>query len=304
MSRISPTLLILAAGLGSRYGSLKQIESVGPSGERIIDYSIVDAISAGFKKFVFVISRKNEKLFKKSISEKLPSDLNVEFVFQDLDSFKTDAEINPDRVKPWGTGHALLVASKIINEPFAVINADDYYGSQSYKIAYNFLSSNAGKEHNYALVGFKLKNTLSDFGNVSRGICEVDEDNFLMSIVERTEIKREMDRIIFKDETDNWKELNGDEITSMNMFIFRPTVFNKFKICFDSFLKESGTSLNDEFFLPAVVHEIIESKEGKVKILETPDFWFGLTYPKDKNIVSEKIIRMIEQKKYPKILWK
>ena len=203
-----PSLLILAAGLASRYGSLKQIDKIGPSGERIIDYSVYDAVRAGFNKIVYVIRKSFEEEFQEVILDSLPKEIETEYVFQELDSFETDHELNPNRVKPWGTGHALLSASSVINGSFTVINADDFYGAESFKSAYNFLTSNSSPNE-HALIGFKLSNTMSDYGYVSRGVCKVDAANYIESIIERTEIVKRDNKILFKDENGNWKDLKG-----------------------------------------------------------------------------------------------
>ena len=221
MKTNKPTLLILAAGLGSRYGSLKQIDKIGPSGERIIDYSVYDAIKAGFGKVVYVIRKSFEEEFKEVIIDVLPTEIETDYVFQELDSLASDIKTNPDRTKPWGTGHALLTASSAIENSFAVINADDFYGADSFKLAYNFLISVDDEPSEHALIGYKLINTMSDYGSVSRGVCEVDEDNFMNSIIERTEIIKNEGKILFKDEQSNVKELSGSEIVSMNMFAFK-----------------------------------------------------------------------------------
>lgn len=298
-----PTLLILAAGLGSRYGSLKQIDKIGPSGERIIDYSVYDAVRAGFGKIVYVIRKNIEDEFKEIIIGSLPKEINVEYVFQELDSIETDIKINPHREKPWGTGHAVLTASSVIDTSFTVINADDFYGLNSFKLAREFLTSVTEESSEHALIGYKLNNTLSDYGSVSRGICEVDEKNYITSIVERTEIKRDNNCVVFKKDSNNWKKLIGTEIVSMNMFAFNPKVFNKYRESFNSFLMNHGNDPKSEFYLPSVVDELIKSKDGKVKIVETDEQWFGLTYKEDKSIVAERISQLVKQGKYPSKLW-
>lgn len=298
-----PTLLILAAGLGSRYGSLKQIDKIGPSGERIIDYSVFDAVREGFGKIVYVIRESFEKEFKEVIIDTLPNEIETDYVFQELNSVNSDIEINPDRKKPWGTGHAVLSAASAIRGSFAVINADDFYGANSFRLACNYLTSENNILNEHALIGYNLVNTMSDYGSVSRGVCEVDEYDYMKSIVERTEIIKNNNKILFKDESDNWEELRGSEIVSMNMFAFKNSVFNTFRECYDTFLKNHENDLKTEFYLPSVVDELIKSKVGKVKIVETEEQWFGLTYKEDKEIVSKKILDLIEQGKYPSKLW-
>jgi len=303
MKTNKPTLLILAAGLGSRYGSLKQIDKIGPSGERIIDYSVYDAIKAGFGKVVYVIRKSFEEEFKEVIIDVLPTEIETDYVFQELDSLASDIKTNPDRTKPWGTGHALLTASSAIENSFAVINADDFYGADSFKLAYNFLISVDDEPSEHALIGYKLINTMSDYGSVSRGVCEVDEDNFMNSIIERTEIIKNEGKILFKDEQSNVKELSGSEIVSMNMFAFKNSIFNRYQKSFDNFLKKNGNDRKREFYLPSVVDELIKSKLAKVKVIETTEQWFGLTYKEDKEMVKTRISNLVKQGKYPTKLW-
>ncbi len=299
---MKPTLVILAAGLGSRYGSLKQIDRIGPSGERIIDYSVYDAINAGFGKIVYIIRKNFENDFKEVILNELPSEIEVEIVFQELDSVSSPSSYSSNRVKPWGTAHALLCASSVINEPFAVINADDFYGEESYKIASDFLRSNQ-LDNEHALIGYKMNNTLSEYGSVSRGVCTSDSKNNLVSIVERTEIKISDNKIIFKDENNNWNSLTGNEIVSMNMFAFNPSILKYFKTYFEQFLDENKNNLKAEFFLPTVVDNLINSNKAVVKILETNASWFGLTYSEDKTIARKRIADLVAQGIYKNKLW-
>ena len=297
-----PTLVILAAGLGSRYGSLKQIDRIGPSGERIIDYSVSDALNAGFGKIVYVIRESFKEEFKEVILSELPSRIETDIVYQELDSVPTENVFSKERVKPWGTAHALLCASSKINEPFAVINADDFYGAESYKIAFEFLTSSKS-ESEYALIGYKLNNTLSEYGSVSRGICKTESNNNLISIVERTEIKILENKIKFKDEKNQWHSLTGSEIVSMNMFAFKPSIFNDFKTDFEEFLNENKNNLKAEFFLPTVVDNQINSNNSIVIVLETNASWFGLTYSEDKPIARNRIADLISKGIYKNKLW-
>lgn len=299
-----PTLLILAAGLASRYGSLKQIDKIGPSGERIIDYSVYDAIRAGFGKIVYVIRKSFEDEFKSEILNVLPDSIETDYVFQELDSFNKNINYNPERVKPWGTGHALLTSESVIKNPFVIINADDFYGFESYKIAYNFLITKPNEANTFALIGFELSKTLSEYGSVSRGICATDENDYLKSVVERTEIKKENEKIFFKDEYENWQHLFGNEICSMNMFAFKPSIYTEAKPIFFDFLKKNKENLKSEFYLPALVDQLIKLNKAKVKVLKTDDQWFGLTYKEDKEIVRSKILKLTKDGKYPDNLWK
>ncbi len=302
MENKKPTLLILAAGLGSRYGSLKQIDQIGPSGERIIDYSVYDAVKAGFGKIVYVIRESFKDEFKEVILDALPSEIETDIVCQELDSLPPTLSYSKERTKPWGTGQALITAAKVIKEPFVVINADDFYGAESYQIAADFLAS-VESERDYALIGYKIKNTLSEYGSVSRGVCEADSSNFLSSIVERKEIKKSDNKITFKDENDNWNPLNGDEIISMNMFAFTPSVFKSFEEDFEKFMKENGYNLSAEFLIPSVVDTLINSNKAKVKVVKTNANWFGLTFPEDKPIARKKISELVKNEVYPHKLW-
>lgn len=299
------TLLVLAAGLGSRYGSLKQIDSIGPSGERIIDYSIYDAQRAGFNKVVYVIRESIKEEFEKLIIKKIHLNLKIETVCQEIGSIPLNGYKVNGRAKPWGTAHALLTASSVIDEPFIVINADDFYGSESFRIAANYLKSVQNYNNpEYALIGYKLYNTLSDYGSVSRGICQIDKNNNLISVTERTEIKKELKEIKYKDDDNTWSNLTGDEIVSMNMFILFPSIFSYCKDYFYEFLKHNSMNSKAEFFLPAVIDRLVKENKIKVKVLETSGNWFGLTYPEDKFTTTKKVQKLVNEGKYPQKLWK
>ncbi len=302
--KIKPTLVIIAAGLGSRYGSLKQIDRIGPSGERIIDYSVYDAVRAGFGKIIYVIRQSFEEEFNEVILNHLPSDIETGYVFQEIDSIEKNINYNLERKKPWGTGHALLVAKAVVKEPFVVINADDFYGAKSFKIAYNFFQSENMAGNNYALIGFNIKNTLSEYGTVSRGICSVDKEGYLTSVVERTEIKIDNEKILYKNEFDSWKNLNGNEIVSMNMFAFTPGIFELIEPDFRNFMKNNKDNIKSEYYLPSAVDKQIKDGKAKVKVLSTPEQWFGLTYKEDKAIARKKILDAVNAGKYPEKLWK
>ena len=300
---MKPTLLILAAGMGSRYGGIKQITPVGPNGEAIIEYSIFDALRNGFKKIVFIIRKEIEKDFRETILSKLPNEINVKLVFQELTDIPINVEIPAERKKPWGTGHALLAARDEIKEPFVIINADDFYGENSFKIASDFLKEAENQDNLYGLIGYKLINTLSDFGSVSRGVCEIDEDGYLRSIVERTEIVKENGKVKFRNENGEWENLTGDEIVSMNMFAFTPKVFKYFNDYFKEFLKQNAHNVKAEFYIPFVVNELIRTNTAKVKVPQTTAEWFGLTYKEDTELAREKMLRLIESGVYPNKLW-
>lgn len=297
------TLLILAAGLGSRYGSLKQIDKIGPSNERIIDYSVYDAKRAGFNKVVYVIRKSFEDEFKELIIDQLPKEIQSDYICQELDLIPSKFEVPFNRVKPWGTAHALMIAESKINEPFAVINADDFYGIGSFKLAVDFLKSSNKNESAFGLIGFLLSNTLSAFGSVSRAICEIDKDNFLTTITERSNIKIVAGSIYFEDNYGNKGTFSGDEITSMNLFLFTPMIFTHLKKLFEEFLSDNNSNPDSEFQLPTALNSIVRSGNVKVKTLVSKEEWFGLTYKKDKPIARKKINSMVIKNIYPFKLW-
>jgi len=298
-----PTLLILAAGIGSRYGGLKQLDKVGPGGEAIIDYSIYDAIQAGFGKVVFVIRQSIEVDFREFIGNKLDGKIEVEYVFQELDKLPEGIAINPERQKPWGTGHAVLMAADIIKENFAVINADDFYGSDAYSTIAKYFKDLEPSSNDNCMVGYQLKNTLSDHGYVSRGQCTSDENGFLKDVVERTHIEKKPEGIFFKDETDKELKLDENTLVSMNFWGFTPQYFVQLKNRFVRFMEANKKELKAEFFIPTVVNEIIEEGIGKTKVLESDASWFGVTYQEDRPVVVESIRKLIREGKYPEKLW-
>jgi UTP-glucose-1-phosphate uridylyltransferase len=298
--RISPTLLVLAAGMGSRYGGLKQVDPVGPSGEAIVDYSIYDALRAGFAKVVFVIRKDIEPSFRMTVGARFERHVDVEYVFQELDKLPPGSSIPAGRTKPWGTLHAVLMASDAINEPFAVINADDFYGAESYRSLARHLQSDL---LNYAMVGFVLRNTLSDFGPVSRGVCQVDGDDFLQNIVELTNIVRDGAHAMNTDATGRVTNLSSDEVVSMNMWGFTPHIFEQLREIFHEFLGRSGSDLSSESYLPSAVNELVLAGRAHVKVLRTNDSWCGITYREDHPRVVERISQLIRDGFYPKRLW-
>lgn len=300
---MKPTLLILAAGMGSRYGGLKQMDKVGPSGETIIDYSIYDAIRAGFGKVVFVIRREIEEEFKEVFIDRLKGKIDIEYVFQELSMVPEGITVPENRKKPWGTGHAILVAEDKIKEPFAVINADDFYGSQSFGVIAEFLRNNQN-EKDYAMVGYQLDKTLSEFGHVARGVCEVDENGLLQAVTERTHIQRTAKGIVFTDETSGEEIiLQGDETVSMNFWGFQSSVFPWLKRYFTEFVKEHGNEPKSEFFIPILVMELIKIRQANVKVLQSGEKWFGVTYKADKEDVMQKILYKVKSGEYPEQLW-
>lgn len=294
------TLLVLAAGIGSRYGGIKQIDGFGPSGETIMDYSLYDAIRAGFTKVVFIVREEILEIMKEKFGPKAKGRIEIDFVVQKQDKFIPKEFQNPERVKPWGTGHAVLCAREIIHEPFVVINADDFYGKDAFaSIADFFMNDHSGA---HAMVGYTLKNVLSEHGSVSRGVGEMDQAGFLKSIVERITIVVENGKIISK-EKDGDKELSPEAPTSMNFWGFHPTVFDLTAAMFNDFLKNNHQNIKAEFFIPLIVNALILENKGKVKVLGGGKTWFGVTYKEDKEPVSEKLRALVKKGEYPQKLW-
>ncbi len=297
---MKPTLLILAAGLGSRYGGLKQLDPVGPSGETIMDYSIYDAKNAGFGKVVFVIRPSFEEDFKNVIIAKYKDFIEVDYVFQELDMLPEGYSVPEGREKPWGTAHATLVAANKINEPFAVINADDFYGRESFQTIADFLvKMYEQNDETFTILAYKLENTLSEYGTVARGVCEIDKDSYLVDIKEHTKISIDGDKII-SDIENHIEELSADTPVSMNLMGFPASSFKYFEHYFKEFLSENHTNLKAEFFLPLVLSKVIKNKENKVKILNSNAKWFGVTYKEDKAQVVENIQKLVDDGVYPK----
>ncbi len=298
-----PTLLILAAGIGSRYGGLKQLDKVGPCGETIIDYSIYDAIQAGFGKVVFVIRENIEADFRSFFDEKLKGKIEVEYVFQEIDKIPAGLSFNPERVKPWGTGHAILMAKEVIHENFAVINADDFYGREAYQTLVDYFKTGNNLETDYCMVGYELRNTLSENGYVSRGQCKSDENHFLLDVIERTHIERKEDTIVFQDDNGNLIKLEGDTLVSMNFWGFTPSYFAFLNEKFSQFIPKNRDNLKAEFYIPSVVNELIIEKRAQVKVLHSKASWFGVTYKEDKAGVMENIQKLVASGVYPQKLW-
>ncbi len=301
---MKPTLFVLAAGMGSRYGGLKQLDGLGPNGETIMDYSIYDAVRGGFGKVVFVIRHSFEADFREKIISKYQNIIPVELVFQELDYLPEGFQLNPERVKPWGTNHAVLMGKEVIKEPFAVINADDFYGRESFKVLADYLSGLEGKTNDYCMIGYRLGNTLSESGSVARGICEKDSDECLTSVVERTYIVRDADGVIkYKDENEQLIPVGENVPVSMNMWGFTPEYFQYSEEQFIDFLRQNGENPKAEFFIPLVVNNLIVNKKAKVKVLDTPSKWFGVTYAEDRPMVVAKIQELINQGEYPEKLF-
>jgi len=301
---MKPSLLILAAGIGSRYGSLKQIDKFGPSGETLIDYSIFDALKAGFQKVTFVISKSMEKDFNEILEKKFQDKIEVHYVLQEIEDVPGGIQVTAQRKKPWGTAHAVLVASPEIKEAFAVINADDFYGADSFKIIFSYLSSLKKDDKNYCLVGYRLSKTLSEHGYVARAICELDEKEYLKSIVERTRILKMQGKVVYQDEKGRMIPIGGDPIVSTNLMGFTPSVFSDLELHFEKFIQEHNQDPKAEFFLPDILNQIIKKTKVKVKVLSSEENWFGVTYKEDKNSVTQNIQNLVNKGIYPRNLWK
>jgi len=301
---MKPTLFVLAAGMGSRYGGLKQLDGLGPNGETIMDYSIYDAIKAGFGKLVFVIRKSFEEDFKAVVVNKYKDLIDVEIVFQDITNVPEGFTYNPEREKPWGTNHAVLMGKDVIKEPFAVINADDFYGQESFAILAEFLRSVEGKKNEYCMVGYRVGNTLSESGSVSRGVCVVDEKSYLQNVVERTHIEEKSGTIIYLDENGEEVAIAANTPVSMNMWGFTPDYFDYSVEFFKKFLLENGQQLKSEFYIPTAVNELIHQKKITCKVLDTPSKWFGVTYAEDRPQVVLKINELVRKGVYPQQLYK
>lgn len=299
---MKPTLLVLAAGMGSRYGGNKQLDEVGPSGETIIDYSIYDAIRAGFGKIVFVIRRDIEEQVRERFVKKLKGKIEVDYVFQEITNVPEGATYTPERVKPWGTSHAVLVADKAISEPFGVINADDYYGYESYLTLKDFLV-NDKDPNSYCIVGYKLGNTLSDHGTVNRGVCNVDSNGLLKNIVEVLKIEKTADGAKAANPDGGEMKFNGSEIVSMNLFGFKPSFFNILHEDFRSFIAANGSDPKSELLIPATLDRYIKKNQVTIKVLMSNERWFGVTYREDKPFVVDSIREMVRKGIYPESIY-
>ena len=286
------TLLVVAAGMGSRYGGLKQLDAVGPNGETIIDFSVYDAIRAGYNKVVFIIRKDFEKQFKQKISNKYKNKIDVEIVYQDLNDLPGSFRCPNERSKPWGTGHAILAARNAISEPFVAINGDDFYGKESFEVISNYYSS---VNNGFVMAAFQLDKTLSENGSVSRGICEQNSSE-LVTVVETHDIKKNSVGII---ECNRDISLLGNELVSMNMWGFTPTLFDHLEKMFNDFLTDNISDLKSEFLIPSVINDLIEKNIEKVKVLKTQSTWFGVTYVEDKAFVESQIKELIQSGEYP-----
>jgi len=298
---MKPTLVILAAGMASRYGSMKQVEGFGPSGETIMDYSIYDAIRSGFGKVAFIIRKEFEKNFREIVGKDIEGRIHVEYVFQELNKYAEGFEIPKERTKPWGTAHAVLCADEKVKEPFAVINADDFYGKDGFVKAINFLVNDCN-EKTFSIIGYELLKTLSEHGTVNRGVCEVDNKGDLVSVVERLNVSQVGDKIVCNDEHLP-KELPMDTHVSMNFWCFHPSVFDYTKKIFKEFLSENASNPKAEFFIPIVADKFIKDGEGVIKVIPTSAKWFGVTYKEDAPMVRESLLKLVNAGEYPTNLW-
>jgi hypothetical protein len=301
---MKPTLFILAAGMGSRYGGLKQLDGLGPNGETIMDYSVFDAIRGGFGKIVFVIRKSFEQDFREKVLSKYENHIPVEVVFQDINDLPAGFTCPEGREKPWGTNHAVLMGKDVINEPFAVINADDFYGRDSFAVLGKYLSElKDGQKNKYCMVGFRVGNTLSESGTVARGVCSTDANALLETVVERTEIMRIDRNVSYKDEDGNWVVIEDNTPVSMNMWGFTPDYFKYSEEYFIEFLKENISNLKCEYFIPLMVNKLITEKTATVEVLDTTSKWFGVTYAADRQSVVDKIQALINAGEYPERLF-
>ena len=303
-----PTLVILAAGMGSRYGGLKQIDPIDESGHKIIDFSIYDAMNAGFGKVVFIIKKEHEADFRACIGDAVSKHIEVEYVFQDMEDVPEWFTIPQGRVKPWGTTHALMCCKNVVKEPFAVINADDYYGKSAYTTLVDFLTTHEEKKDlpGYAMVGYELKNTLTDKGSVARGLCVTDGAGYLMEIVERTKIiKTETGAAYTEDDGETWTPVSVDTLVSMNMWAFYPSIFTQLEAALEDFFASQveDNPMKAECLIPTEVGRLLENKKAAVQVLSSRDKWFGVTYQEDKPYVKQSIQELKKQGVYPHKLW-
>lgn len=297
----------MAAGMGSRYGGLKQIDPVDKEGHIIMDFSIYDAKRAGFEKVVFIIKRENEKDFKEAVGERMEQVMDVAYVFQDIDNIPEGFQVPEDRVKPWGTAHAVLSAMDEVDGPFAVINADDYYGRHAFQAIYDYLTTHEDDDkYRYTMVGYRLKNTVTDNGHVSRGICELDSEKQLVAINERTRIEKRDGGIAYsEDDGETWNQLDPDTLVSMNMWGFTHSILDEIKTGFSTFLKKGleENPMKCEYYLPSVVSDLLAEDRAAVTVLESEDKWYGVTYKEDKPVVVAAIQTLKEEGVYPQKLW-
>jgi hypothetical protein len=301
-----PALIIMAAGIGSRYGGLKQVDPIGPNGEIVIDYAIYDALRAGFGKIIFLIRRDIEEVFREKIGRKIERRADTAYVFQDLDNVPPGYVVPAERKKPWGTAHAVLCCKDVVNTPFAAINADDFYGRHAFETLGGYLSQSRDRDglYDYSMVGYILGNTLSENGSVARGVCQVTPDGYLARITERTRIECRDGQVQYTENGTDWVTIPADSTVSMNMWGFTPSFFTELEQRFPVFLAENAANiLKAEFFLPTVVNQLLQESKAAVRVLPTPEKWFGVTYPQDRPTVQAAIRELVRQGVYPENLW-
>ncbi|SNQ45049.1 sugar phosphate nucleotidyltransferase [Cellulophaga lytica] len=302
MSNSKPTLVILAAGMGSRYGGLKQLDTFTQEGATIIDFSIFDALDSGFGKLVFIIRKSFEKEFKKLMESRYKGKVDLMYVYQEIDSVPEKYK-NPERTKPWGTGHAFLMLKNIVKENFAIINADDFYGKRAFQKMAQYLTITDKDSYKFNMMAYYLENTMSDNGYVSRGECKISRNDYLISVTERTHIEKNNNEILYKDDTNKFRTIDSKTIVSMNFWGFTPKCFEFGGDIFLKFLEENKNNLKAEFFIPTVVNEILKSDKATVKVLKSNSKWFGVTYKEDKKKVQKEIEKLINTNVYPSKLW-
>lgn len=302
MENNKPTLVILAAGMGTRYGGLKQLDTFSPQGDTILDFSIYDAINAGFGKIVFIIRKSIEDSFKKAFTDKLKGKVEIDFAFQEVTDIPEKFKDN-EREKPWGTGHAVLMAKNVVNENFAVINADDFYGREAFQVMAKALQNIDKNSFEFNMMGYVLKNTFSEYGSVSRGECTVDDNHYLTGITERTKIEKIDGQLVYLDETGTYVPISEDTIVSMNFFGFTPKYFELSEQLFNDFLEENYQHPKAEFFIPLIVNHAIVNKIATMEVLTSEARWFGVTYKEDKEYVTNEIQKLKDKNIYPENLW-
>ncbi len=301
---MKPTLLILAAGIGSRYGGLKQLDRIGPSGETIIDYSIYDAIRAGFGKVIFIIKETIENDFREAIGNHLQRQIDVDYVFQEIWKIPEGITIPENRSKPWGTGHAVLMADGMIDTPFVVINGDDFYGREAFQsLASYYQNWTPDRDNDFCMAGYRVGNTLSEFGAVSRGVCQAGPDSLLIDVIERTHIERKISGVMYRDDNGIDQPLDENTIVSMNFWGFTPSLFSHLRSGFDRFIHERYNDPKAEYFIPSVVNSLIKSGQATVRILPCNAQWFGMTYQEDRPAVVSSILKLVAEGVYPEKLW-
>jgi len=300
---MKPTLVVLAAGMGSRYGGVKQMDGFGPNEQWLLEYSVYDAIKAGFGKVVFILREAIVDDFENYFEPRLPSNIKREYVLQELSNIPEDFNLPSQREKPWGTGHAVLVTKEVVKEPFAVINADDFYGRDAFKQLADFLGTVNNDKFEFGMVGYRLKNTLSEHGSVSRGICNVNDDGLLNEVEEHTKIQKQPNGVITNVGTGSQKELHAEAIVSMNCWAFTSSLFSKLNEQFSNFLQQRGNEEKSEFYIPYAVQELKDEGLANITVMTSDDIWFGVTYADDKNTVEQQLALMHEQGIYPDDLW-